>query len=391
MTLAEAVKKGIVRGYHLITTKILYPLEYRKYSRKPVDSRKIILLEPRFEHTTDSLLQIKKALAAKGGYEILEMSLGIERLHIKEQYAAARKFIKEMATAACVFTTDSNKVVGGFEKRPETRVVQVWHACGAFKRFGFSTAKLKFGGSKARQSFYPLHRNYDVVTVSSPEVVWAYEEAMGLEGRGQVKPWGTSRTDVFYDEDFIAKAVAGVRSAVPETAGKRVILYAPTFRGHVLEAVSPDELDIAKMKAQLGDEYVLLTKHHPFVLKRPVIPEDCRDFAFDVTEELEIDELLCASDICISDYSSLVFEYSLFSRPIVFFAYDLDGYFDWRGFYYDYDEMTPGPILKETGQVIDYIKHIDERFDPDEVEAFREKFMSACDGHATERILNNVL
>ena len=391
MTLTEAVKKGIVRVYHLITTKIVYPAEYRKYAKEPVDSKKIILLEPRFPQTTDSLLQIKKALEERGGYEILEMSLGIEQLHIKEQYAAARKFIKEMATAACVFTTDSNKVVGGFEKRPETKVVQVWHACGAFKRFGFSTAKLKFGGSKARQSFYPLHRNYDVVTVSSPEIVWAYEEAMGLEGKGQVKPWGTSRTDVFYDQDFIAKAVDKVRSVVPKAADKKIILYAPTFRGRVLEAVSPDKLDIPMMKEALGDEYILLTKHHPFVKKRPVIPEDCRDFAFDVTEDLEIDELLCASDICISDYSSLIFEYSLFSRPMIFFAYDLDEYFDWRGFFYDYDEMTPGPIVKETEQVIDYIKHIEERFDVSEVEAFREKFMSACDGHVTERILNNVL
>ena len=76
---------------------------------------------------------------------------------------------------------------------------------------------------------------------------------------------------------------------------------------------------------------------------------------------------------------------------MIFFAYDLDEYFDWRGFFYDYDEMTPGPIVKETEQVIDYIKHIEERFDVSEVEAFREKFMSACDGHVTERILNNVL
>ena len=391
MTLTEAVKKGIVRVYHLLTTKIVYPVEYRKYSKQPIDEKKIILLEPRFKETTDSLLQIKKALEERGGYEILEMSLGIERLHIKEQYAAARRFIREMATAACVFTTDSNKVVGGFDKRPETTVVQVWHACGAFKRFGFSTAKLKFGGSKARQSFYPLHRNYDVVTVSSPNVVWAYEEAMGLEGKNQVKPWGTSRTDVFFDEEFITKAKDKINALVPIAAEKKIILYAPTFRGRVLEAVSPNKLNLSSMKKELENEYVLLTKHHPFVLNRPVIPEDCRDFAFDVTKTAEIDELLCAADICISDYSSLIFEYSLFTKPMIFFAYDLDEYFDWRGFYYDYDEMTPGPILKETCEVIDYIKNLDKRFDREEVVRFREKFMSSCDGHVTERILNNVL
>lgn len=110
----------------------------------------------------------------------------------------------------------------------------------------------------------------------------------------------------------------------------------------------------------------------------------------DVTTELDIDKLLCVSDVCISDYSSLIFEYSLFERPMIFFAYDLDEYFDWRGFYYNYDELTPGPIVKTTEEIIDYIQHLDTRFNPSQVRAFREKFMSACDGHATDRILELV-
>ena len=108
------------------------------------------------------------------------------------------------------------------------------------------------------------------------------------------------------------------------------------------------------------------------------------------TKELDIDKLLCVSDVCISDYSSLIFEYSLFERPMIFFAYDLDEYFDWRGFYYNYDELTPGPIVKTTEEIIDYIQHLDTRFNPSQVRAFREKFMSACDGHATDRILELV-
>ena len=107
----------------------------------------------------------------------------------------------------------------------------------------------------------------------------------------------------------------------------------------------------------------------------------------DVTKGLEIDQLLCASDVCVSDYSSLIFEYSLFERPMIFFAYDLDDYFDWRGFYYNYDELTPGPVVKETEEIIDYIRHLDARFDQAQVHAFKEKFMSSCDGHATDRIM----
>jgi CDP-ribitol ribitolphosphotransferase len=71
---------------------------------------------------------------------------------------------------------------------------------------------------------------------------------------------------------------------------------------------------------------------------------------------------------------------------MAFFAYDLDDYNDWRGFYYNYDELTPGPVCRSTEEIIDYIRSIGERFDPLEVAAFRERFMGSCDGHATERI-----
>ncbi len=105
---------------------------------------------------------------------------------------------------------------------------------------------------------------------------------------------------------------------------------------------------------------------------------------------MTIEDLLCVADVCISDYSSLVFEYALFEKPMLFLAYDLDDYFDYRGFYYDYHELAPGPVVRDTVGVIDFVQHLDERFDLSRVQAFRNKFMSSCDGHATERIIQAV-
>ena len=104
-----------------------------------------------------------------------------------------------------------------------------------------------------------------------------------------------------------------------------------------------------------------------------------------------MNDLLFVTDVCITDYSSLVFEWSLFERPIAFFAYDLDDYLDERGFYYDFDTMTPGPVCNSTQELADWVRTLDEGFDPSEVVAFRERFMGACDGHATERILHEAL
>lgn len=118
---------------------------------------------------------------------------------------------------------------------------------------------------------------------------------------------------------------------MPQAADRKVLLYAPTFRGNVSKAEAPDALDIAAMARELGEEYILLIKHHPVVKNRPQIPEEAKNFAFDVTESLEIEALLCSCDLCISDYSSLIFEYSLFERPLIFFAYDLENYGDLAG------------------------------------------------------------
>ena len=200
-------------------------------------------------------------------------------------------------------------------------------------------------------------------------------------------PTGISRSDIFYDEDAKKAAQEKLLSVVPQAKGKKVILYAPTFRGRVARAKTPNALDIAAFGDALGKDYILLFKLHPFVKKRTAIPEGYENFAFDLTDDMSIEELLFVADICISDYSSLVFEYSLFEKPMIFFAFDLDNYYDWRGFYYDYKDFVPGPIHTTTEEMIDYIRHVDERFDKNRVQEFRQKFMSACDGHATERIM----
>ena len=283
-------------------------------------------------------------------------------------------------------------MIAALPTRKETIVTQLWHGCGAFKKFGMSTAELIFGDDRKTLEKYPYHGNYTYVTVSAPEVVWAYEEAMSLQDKkGVVVPIGISRSDVFYDETAKKAAQKKLYEVVPQAKGKKVILYAPTFRGRVAKAKTPNQLDIAAFGDALGKDYVLLFKLHPFVKKRTAIPEGYEDFAFDLTDDMSIEELLFVADICISDYSSLVFEYSLFEKPMIFFAYDKAEYDDWRGFYYNYEEMTPGPICTENEEMLDYILHLDTRFDKQQIIDFKYKFMRSCDGHATERILDMVM
>lgn len=372
------------------TVKVIYPLVYALYKRKPVVPGKVLFVEPTQLEPTNSVKGMVRAVKAAGYDNIIQLSLAHNKVRRKEQLKRELRFIRELATAEYVFTTEALSTVGGFRKRPETKLVNLWHGCGAFKKFGFSTAELKFGGDLQEKLKYPDYSNADLITVSSPDVIWAYEEAMNYKDAGVVKATGISRTDIFYDPEYVEKARKRIHELVPEIGDRKVILYAPTFRGRVRKAKAPDKLDIAALNRELGDEYFLLIKHHPHVRVRPHIPVECRDFARDVTTEATIDDLLCCTDICISDYSSLVFEYSLFGKPMIFFAYDLEEYNDWRGFYYDYDELTPGPVVMSNEEIIRYVRNIDTEFDKDAVDRFRDRFMSSCDGHATQRILETI-
>ena len=366
--------------------KVYFPKVYSSYCTEPVQENKVLFLEMRFTKLSNSFELIYKALEESGEYDLKCSYVQFNFIRGREFTQRVNEMLKELATAKYVFVDDASLILSSIPLRKETVAINLWHACGAFKKFGRSTAELKFGSSAATLDKYPNYGNLTHVTVSSPEVIWAYEEAMHLP-KGIVKATGVSRTDQFYDKEFVESRKQKLYEIMPEAKGKKVILYAPTFRGHVATASSPDRINFERFCRELGNEYVIVCKHHPFVKNPPIIPEELQHFARDLTKYLSIEDLLCCADICISDYSSLVFEYSLFEKPMIFYAYDYDNYCDWRGFYYDYSEFTPGPVVQTEDELLNSIKNIDTQFDKQKVIDFKEKFMGSCDGHATERII----
>lgn len=381
-------RKRIRKIYNAYVLKRKYPRIYKRNAKKPLDENKVVFIEVRMPHITDSSQLVYDRVKASSNYKITEHYLRQGFCKWKEYAKACEKMVADIADAKYIFINDTSNVVSSVPMRPETVYVQLWHGCGAFKKFGYGTADLKFGANKKTLDKYPNHRNYSCVTVSAPEVIWAYKEAMGIEEEGVVEALGISRTDVFFDEGRASAAREKLYKLCPNAKTKKLLLYAPTFRGNqIAKAKAPDKLDMNMFREALDKDYVLLINNHSFV-KNPVeIPAECKNFVYDLTGKMTIEELLMISDICISDYSSLIFEYSLFEKPMIFFAYDLDDYYDSRGFFYDYNDFVPGPILKENEEVIDYIKNIDTKFDKQKVVDFKNKYMQSCDGHATDRIL----
>ncbi len=383
------IKKLVKKIVKPILWRGIFPSTYRYYRRQDICNNKILFIEPASEFSINFQC-LYSELTQSYKYEVHIHELRDGHVSYVEYLRRCIRMIKDISTARYVFIDEACSVLGHINFREGTVIVQTWHACGAFKKFGFSTADLLFGSDMKEKLEYPAYNFCSFVTVSSPEVIWAYSEAMNI-AREKILPLGISRTDVFFDKEFLSTARKNVESKMPDLNGRKIILFAPTFRGRVKHATTATAFSVEDFYRELSDKYVLIIKHHPHIKNPPEIPEEYKNFAIDMTNSASIEELLCVADICISDYSSLIFEYSLFERPMLFFDYDIDEYYDWRGFYYKYDDFIPGPEFKTNEDMIDYIKHIDERFDREKVIEFKNKFMSSCDGHSTQRIIDKML
>lgn len=361
-------------------------LVYRLHALLPVDGQRALFVEMTEANVSHDFALTMDCLRRKG-FTCDFVALQKGRVSGVRYIANCIAMSWRAARVRLLFLRDASMPVGCLPVRRGTTVVQLWHGCGAFKKFGFSTAEKSFGTSRAEGERFPHYGNVSLVTVSSPEVVWAYEQAMALEGAGAVRALGVSRTDAFFDARQLEAWRATAVQAVPQIAKKHVMLYAPTFRGEVTNPTAPDLLDLMRLREVLGDGWVVLVKHHPFVRERPAIPLPYADFACDVTDTLPIEPCMVAADVCVTDYSSLVFEWSLLRKPIAFLAPDRKEYDDGRGFYYDFDDLVPGPTFCTTDELASWVAHAQKDYDYDVLARFRERFMSACDGHATERIV----
>lgn len=354
----------------------IFPLAYRWNARKPIKEKSVLFIEIRYDKLTNNFALLWDSLSSKDGVSVELICLGNSIYPYKTYLKKCFLMLRKLALAEYVIVDESSNVLAALPIRKESKMIQVWHGCGAFKRFGHGIE----GGLEER-----YYNPYHLVTVSSPEVVDIYAQSMHQD-KNIVEPIGVSRTDVFFSNAYIENSMRSIREKYNIPQDKKIVLYAPTFRGNVQNAVAPHMLDISKLYDALSDTYVILYKGHPSVRATLSIDEKHKAFFFDAGKD-SIEVLMCAADCCITDYSSLVFEYALLERPMYFFAYDYKEYVNDRGFYYDYETFVPGPICYHEEELV---KHINSQVDINKVIEFKKRFMSACDGNATTRIIERM-
>ena len=264
--------------------------------------------------------------------------------------------------------------------RAATTVVQVWHAAGALKRFGLDQATPL---AEPERTF--LHRFYDSVVVGGEWTRRPYAAALRTPVE-RVIALGSPRTDFFFDADALAAARDRVLARHPALAGRRVVVYAPTFRGRGIGKRAAPGLDAVALRAALPAGDALVLKTHP-----NLDPATTATAGFDVVVDpaTEINDLLAATDILITDYSSSVVEFALLHRPIVLLVGDLAEYELDPGLYLDYRTEMIGTQVVDTAGIVDAIAT--ERFDLSGYDAFIERQLGASQGGASERFVRHFL
>lgn len=287
-------------------------------------------------------------------------------------------FMDILAQAKYVFICDTFLPVSSGKKSHDTKVIQLCHFSGPFKKIGYATEDDIPGYYKGN-----VFKNYDLVSVSSPMYVPLLSQAM-QQKNGVVQALGVSRSDVFFDKDWINRCREEFYRWHPHARNKKILLWAPTFRG---KAAAPNILDndtILALQSNLGEEWLILIKHHPHddaVATNPRHRSNC---------PIPTEQLLPVVDLFITDYSTTVLDYLAFDKPFILYAPDLEEYERTRGFFVDYRHITKNFTTDAT--ILDaLVKDVYQQWingDREEIIRCRQLFTAACDGKATQRIMN---
>ena len=382
---------------------------------RTLSGNQVLFLSERLPEEGGNLQRNRQALSQDPDVEITEFinTHTVDALKKKELRECARK----CADARVIVLEDFYPQLHRLHIRPETKVVQLWHACGAFKTFGLTRMGKPGGAPQSSMN----HRNYDFVSVSSETIRGIYAEAFAIP-TNKVKALGVPRTDALFDWERKRKTREALYEKYPFLRDQKIFLFAPTFRGDGnKDAHYPQEaFDLDAFLEKMPEDTACIIKHHPFVHQPVEIPARWQNRALDLTGKDHINDLLLITDLLITDYSSSIFEAAILEVPMLFYAFDEEEYMASRDFYFAYEEMVPGPVTKTFrelcrrasrmvrgqwnpvdepwifGEDADGARRPDADHPDDEcaekdlltrrMERFREAFLSALDGHSTERV-----
>lgn len=277
-----------------------------------------------------------------------------------------------LLTSKVIVTDDYLRYMRAIRLRKGQKLFQIWHACGAFKKFGLD-APSKLTEAEERAT----HSQYDAVAVTAPKCGKSFAHAFGIS-EDKCLPIGLPRTDK------LLKDAPEMRESVfekhPEFRNKKIYLYCPTFREKDGSYIIYDTgIDFEKLSGILSEDEIFVIRRHPLMDYKIC---DKYDNIIDLTGESTL-ALTAACDVMITDYSSVIYDACLLDVPMVFYCPDYKEYE--RGFYLDFPDDLPGEMVTDGDMLLDAIRNAKENPPVSKIQKFRNEQMIACDGNSTER------
>ncbi len=293
--------------------------------------------------------KIGKGLVAKFGYALHTF---VQMYHI--------------ATSKVVIIDTYIIPISVLKHKKELKVIQIWHALGAIKKFGYQIVGKQEGSSETLARAMKMHNNYDVITCASRVTAEFFSEAFGVN-REKIKVVGMPRVDDILGENINEQ----ILKENTQYAGKPTILYIPTFRknGNVDLKDILNTVDINK--------YNLIIRLHP--LDTAEVPEK-----YIAKGNFSTYDLMKFADYIITDYSATAIEASLLQKPLFLYVYDIDTYNETRGLNVQLTQELKESTFKEIKDIIHIIES--NSYNYNELEVFRNKYVETHDINNTESV-----
>lgn len=300
-----------------------------------------------------------------------------------------------IAIARARYWVNNSRMPQWIPKPKHTVYLQTWHGT-PLKRLAMDMDEVYIPGistEKYKQEFIKETSNWDYLISPNAYSSEIFKRAFRFEK--VIIESGYPRNDYLYTSNN-EKNLHAIKEAYGIPKDKKIILYAPTWRDDQFYEIGKYkfdiELDLHEMREKLGDHYIIILRMHYLVAEKFDL-QPYKGFVYDFSNHEDIRDLYLISDLLITDYSSVFFDYANLRKPIFFYVYDIVEYRDkLRGFYFDFEKNAPGPLLKTTNDLIRSIKSLEDNdFKlPESFELFYNKFCYLEDGKASQRVVEIV-
>lgn len=370
----------LIRGYY----RVLYTLIPKKGNR-------IMIMSETKDVLWGNLKYIVEGIKDRGLDKKYKMTYSYRSVAGKHQGIGDIwswiKIVTKIAAQDIIFVDDYAPIFGFFKLGEKTKLVQVWHAGEGFKSVGYS----RFGKDGSPFPQGSCHKQYTHVITGSKHLVKVFQEVFAIE-KEAFYPMGMARLDNFLNEEYINNFKEVFYKEYPQLKDKRIILFAPTYRGAEQKEAYYDynKLDAERIhKYCVETNSVFLIKMHPFVKKLMDIPQEYKKTIFEFSNYPNINDLYYITDILVTDYSSNYFEYALLKKPVVFYTYDRQIYELTRGVHRSIKESAPGKVCDTFDEFILCLEK--EDYEIEKIIKFVEDNFGEYEGNATNRIIEEIL